>query len=95
MRRRIIPPRAASAAASRSAAAVVLRLPIEIDYLANPLLENERLLGVRKIDAFIALRFSQPGAQSRKTLPKNDPGWRPQITCGHFVTCRHNLRSEH
>jgi hypothetical protein len=44
------------------------------------LLQNECLLGVRKPDAFIVLRSSQPASLRRKTLTPSDPVFREQIT---------------
>ena len=73
---------------------VILAFPIEIGRLANSRLAADIATGIpsapclrinafwasENLDAFIALRSSQPGESTRKTLTKNDPVLRPQST---------------
>src|SRR5437763_1737828 len=72
---------------------VILLLPVEVGRLADPglaadighrnpvrtLLQNKRLLGVRKRRGLHGLRSCQPGNLARKTLAKNGPVLRAQV----------------
>ena len=75
---RYLPRRSASGPRAETHAG--LAADIRHRHSVSALLQNKRLLGVRKLRCFHGLRSFPARKSARKTLPKNGPVWRPQIT---------------